>query len=102
MPQAGIMACGPHEPWLQPRSHSALGHPLPPLREGLRAVQHRQDPGCAPTPPREPMRGMRREEAGKHRGHRQVPSDAQDPRYMCYGMHWLPGHGHGAPPVVVS
>ena len=58
--------------------------------------------GCAPTPPREPMRGMRRDEAGKHRGHRQAPSDAQDPRYMCYGMHWLPGHGHGAPPVVVS
>lgn len=102
MPQAVIMERGPGSPWLQQLSQAALCQPLPHLLEGMMAVQHREDPGFDPTPTREHMRWMGRDEAGKHRGDLQAPEDAQDQRSMRHGIPLLHGYGPHAPPVVVS
>ena len=61
MPQAGIMECGPREPWLQPRSHSALGHPLPPPSRGPEGRPASPGPRLRPHAP---TRAHARDEAG--------------------------------------
>ena len=45
---------------------------------------------------------MGREKAVKHGGPRQAPSDAQDHRNVCDGMHLLYGRGQAVSPGVAE
>ena len=65
-------------------------------------IQDGQHQGFDPTPTREPMRRVGRDEAVEHRSDFQAPQDSQDSRYMCHGMNLLHCNGHDAPPVIVS
>jgi hypothetical protein len=68
MPQAVIIEGGPREPRLQQRHHPALFQPLPHLIEGMMPIQNGQHQGFDPTPTREPMGRVRRDEAIDKRG----------------------------------
>jgi len=64
-PHAVRIEGGTCEARLQPRSHAALFEPAPHLLEGMRPIEHGAPQGFDPTPTREPMRRMGREEAVK-------------------------------------
>src|SRR6516165_12048503 len=90
------------EPWLQQRDHATLFQPLSHLIKGMIPIQNGEDQGFDPTSTREPMRGMRRDEAVNHGSNLQTSYDAQDQRQVCYGMNLLYGRGHDVPPVVAA
>ena len=65
VPQPVIIECGPREPRLQQRHHPALFQPFPHLIEGMMPVQNGEHQGFDPTPTREPMRRVGRDEADR-------------------------------------
>jgi hypothetical protein len=99
VPPPIIIEGGPRAPWLQSRHHPALFPPLPHRVEGMMPVQNGQHQGVDPTPTREPMGRVGREEAVDTRGDLQASSYTKNQRPMGHRMHLLYGHGHDAPPV---
>jgi hypothetical protein len=97
-----IRARGPRAPRLPQRQDAPVFPPFPHLREGLLALEHREDSSCNPTPTREHMRRGGWDEAVKHGGACQAPSYTHNHRSRCDGMPLLHGHGHEAPPVVLA
>jgi hypothetical protein len=63
------MQRGTGSPRLQQRHHAPLCQPAPHLLEGMLAIEHGEHQGFDPTPTREPVRRMGREETVEHRGH---------------------------------
>jgi hypothetical protein len=80
VPQPVIRERTPRACRLQQREQAPCVPPVPPLREGMLTVPKRQNQGFAPTPSRQRMRRVRRDEAVNHGGHLQAPSAAQEQR----------------------
>jgi hypothetical protein len=66
VPEAVIMERGTGEPWLQQGQQAALCQPLPHRVQRRSAIQKRQDQSVDPTPSRQPMRRVGRDEAIEH------------------------------------
>jgi len=66
------------EPWSQERFHTPLFQPFAHFVERMMPIQNGEHHGFDPTPTREAMRRMGRDQVVDHRCHLQAPYDSQD------------------------
>jgi hypothetical protein len=72
MASAVIMEGGTCEPWWQERYHAPLFQPFPHFVERMMPSQHGEHHGFDPTPTREAMRWMGRDQGVDHPCHLQT------------------------------
>jgi hypothetical protein len=68
-----IIEGGTRSPWVPERSHVTLCQPYAYFGKRMTPIEHGEDEGFDPTPTREAMRRVRREEAVNHGRHLQAP-----------------------------